>query len=227
VLTICRVYIRSGVERISDAEIEAVGSRAYRLVESFSGSLSEIEPTGVNVQVKEGSLIVVGAIVAIASALYRGITAYDDFWSGLERIRRQAGSVASALRQRFQSDPTLSSGPIVSSTVSTGALDKIHRLHEDVTAGRLSPDDAVQETLRAFRSSGEAIDVDMISGVERAFGARRLGSQRLEVQSARPEGERRFMPGHTEEPRARSRSRRLTIKRLPGVSSPTVQFDCG
>jgi hypothetical protein len=79
------------------------------------------------------------------------------------------------LRQRFRRDPTLSSGPILSSRISTGALDKIHRLHEDVMTNQISPHNAVQEVLRTFRSSGEQIDPNMISQVERAFNARHLG----------------------------------------------------
>jgi len=197
------------------------------LIESSSSSLSEIEPTGVNVEVKEGSLILIGTIVTIATALYAAITGYDNFWSGLERIRGHAGSIGSTLRQWFQDDPTLSSGPIVSSRVSTGALNKIHRLHEDVLVGRLSPDDAVQQVLRTFRSSGEPIDANMISEVERAFNARALGSPRLDELSRRPEREGLFMPGEAARaPRARPR-RTLTIKRPPGASNPVVQFHQG
>ena len=221
-LTICRVYVRVDVEELSDADIKAIGSRAYDWVESASRNLSEVESTGVKVNVTEGSLTAVALIIASAGAVYKAITHYDDFWSGVEHIHRHAHSVASVIQQRFQKDPSLSRA-IISSRVSTGALDRIHRIHEDVKTGRVDPDSAVQEVLRTFRSSEGPIDVQMLSGIEEAFGASRIGFKRLERLTSQPEsdGERK-LAARENEPRAR---RRLTIKRSPGESRPTVRFD--
>ena len=178
-VTICRAYVRSGLEQISDDEIRGLGSRAYNLVESASTELLRVDSTSITVQVREGSLTVIGVITMAAAALYSALTRYDDFWSGVARIRGQAHSAAESLRKYFQTDRAFSGTDIVSSRISAGALDKLHRLHTNVKARALSPDAAVQEALRTFHTSGEPIDEQIISGVEEAFGASRVGLQRL------------------------------------------------
>src|ERR1700730_3450728 len=132
----------------SDDDIKSVGTRAYDATDVAVRELEEIPGAGVEIDVREGTLSVAGLIVAGAAALYVAITAYDGFWSGVERIRGHAIRVGSLLRSRFQRDPLVGSGPILSTRVTAGHLDRLHKLHGDVLAGRLTADQAVQEVLK-------------------------------------------------------------------------------
>lgn len=224
-LTICRAFIRSEVSEVSDAEIEAIGTRVYESAASISEDLAEVGPTGVRVDVQGGSLTVAGMILAVAGALYVAITAYDSFWSGVDRIRQHARAVGSLLRRRIQGDLVVNNGVIVSSRVTAGHLDRLHRLHHEVTVGRIPPDHAVQDVLRTLRAAGELIDDELISQVENAFGAAHKGAKRLARLALQESEAFRSEWGYASRPPRAIRRRRLTITRLPGSSQVAFRFD--
>ncbi len=224
-LTICRAFVRCKVQEVSDTEIEAVGRRAYESVANISEDLADVGPTGVRVDVSEGSLTVAEMILAVAGALYVAITTYDSFWSGVDRIRQHAKAVGSLLRRRIQGDPVVKNGVIVSSRVTAGHLDKLHRLHREVTVGRIPPDYAVQDVLRTLRAAGESIDDELISQVENAFGAAHKGAERLDRLALQESEVFLSERVYAAVPRRAIRSRRLTITRLPGSSQVAFRFD--
>lgn len=232
-LTIARAFVRSDVPVQADEVIEGVGRRAYEAADQAASELAEIPAAGVEVDVREGSLSIAAAIVTTAVALYVGITVYDSFWSGVERIRQHAIVIGSLLRARFRTDPTVSRGAILSTRVTTGHLDKLHRLRRDVEAGLLTADAAAQEVLKTLRTAGEGIDKTVVLQVENAFGAPHRGQERLERLADRHLGDRASRgygatgSGHLEaEPNRRIR-RRLTISRPPGGGEPVIRFDRG
>jgi hypothetical protein len=234
VLTIARAFVRSDATIQSDEGIQAVGLRAYEAADQAAFELAEIRAAGVEVDVQEGSLSIAAAIVTTAAALYVGITAYDSFWSGVERIRQHGVAVGSLLRARFRTDPIVSRGAILSTRVTTGHLDKLHRLRRDVEAGVLTTDAAVQEVLKTLRTAGETIDDTVLLQVEDAFGAPHRGRDRLERLAERHFGDRASPRGYgatgsgnlEAEPKRPVR-RRLTISRPPGSAEPVTRFDRG
>lgn len=232
-LTIARAFVRSDASIQSDEVIEAVGQRAYEAADQAASELAEIRDAGVEVDVREGSLSIAAAIVTTAVALYVGITAYDSFWSGVERIRQHAVAIGSLLRARFRTDPIVSRGAILSTRVTTGHLDKLHRLRRDVEAGLLTADAAVQEVLKTLRTAGEGIDDTVVLQVENAFGAPHRGRDRLERLAERHLEDRASRgygatgSGYLEAEPKRSVRRRLTISRPPGSAEPVIRFDRG
>jgi hypothetical protein len=150
-LTLTRSYVRAEYEPIDQNELDSLGDYAFEVGEMAASEFLNMFPTGVRVQVQEGSVEIIVTIAAIGSILFSVVSNYGDFWDGLSRIKEHASLAGRFICTRILSR-TKSQG---FSRVTTGHLAQIERLFREVEAGKLTAEKATQKAMNVFVRAGE------------------------------------------------------------------------
>jgi hypothetical protein len=178
-LQIIRTSVRADVPALPDEQLNQLGTRVYQRAEEESNELSELRERGIEVRVREGSLELITVVLTTLASVYAAITMYDAFWSGVERLRSHAKTVGDALGKTSASEAEGAGGIVLQTKVTHGHLDRLHKVHEALKAGRIDRDRAVTEIVHIFRAAGDEVTDDVVAEVERSFRVDRRGLARL------------------------------------------------
>ena len=226
---IVRAKVRADVPQLSDEAVQSLGQRLYARAESAAEGLTELEEKGVELDVRDGSIDIVTIVLSTAASVYAALTIYDGFWSAVERLRSHAKQVGEAISHESVDEAHNVGGSPLSTNVTYGHLDKLHRIHRALEAGQIDSETAVSEVVRTLRTADDPVTAETISQIERAMGAKPKGLTRLTEGGEMVERrwvDRAIGSGAPGEPRpVKKRARRLTIRRRPGELAPRAKFD--
>lgn len=224
-LRVVRARVSAEVPPVSDSDVQELGGRLYTSAEDASTELG-LPDKGVEINVREGSLEIVVIVLTTVGTLYTVVTMYDGFWSGIERISNHAKSVGRVLGRRAATEAEALGGTVLSTKVTLGHLEKLHRVYRALEAGEIDAETAAAEVVRTLRASGDPVTAQVIAQVEQAVGATSKGLIRLSETAEKEVVGRDSDRVSVSVPRPRrERRRRLTIRRLPGERMATMKFD--
>lgn len=179
-IVVARMFVRTSRRSITEPEIRRVGSEAQHAADQSAGQLEALGGLGLRLRVEEGSLIVVAELLATFAAFSAALLVADLALEKAEDLRQRALRVGSDFITKLEDSPVISSDAIVRTRVTAGALDKLHRVHEQVRLGELTPDLGADQVVKYLaRTDGVELTVDAIEKIESVFGAPSRGISRL------------------------------------------------
>ena len=176
---IVRAKVRAEVPQLSDEAVQSLGQRLYARAESAAEGLTELGEKGVELDVRDGSIDIVTIVLSTAASVVAARRSITGFWSAVERLRSHAKQVGEAISHESVDEAHNVGGSPLSTNVTYGHLDKLHRIHRALEAGQIDSETAVSEVVRTLRTADDPVTAETISQIERAMGAKPKGLTRL------------------------------------------------
>lgn len=235
-IRLSRTFVRIDFPKASKATMTSFGHLAYESTEVATQEFLKLKGTGTEIEVRDGSLVVVSEIVHAGLWLLGAVGVYGTYSAAIHQVVADALAAGTFIKRQVAGRASQEGHKVTATRVSGGDTARLDRICRSVLAGELTPSEGMIRTLRILAESGEELTPTLIGSLEQSFRAPVRGLGWLGLTGGAPSAPMQLSSAHEPEPRGRARvdarpavpkppkPRRFVMRREPGERKIREEF---